>query len=490
MTDVVLALDIGTSSSRAIVFDSQGRSVDELRAQVHYEPRTDGEGAAEFTGDDLVDHISDCIDKVLARVDSGKYRLCAVGMCTFWHSMIGIDRKGKAVTPLYTWADTRPKGAAGELAQGFDVAAYHARTVGAIHPSYFPARLSWLRKSEPELFEMVDRWVSPGEYLYNGFFGEMGCSVSMASGTGLFNQNQCAWDSNTLDFLPISAKNLSPIIDIDTPARGLVEPWRSRWPQLSDVPWVPAIGDGASSNLGSGCDTDHRIAINLGTSGAIRVLWSSKSVEIPPELWCYRLDRDRLVRGGAFSDGGSVFAWMRDTLKLSETSDSLEKAIEAREPFAHGLLFLPFLSGERSTGWRPEASATIHGLRSSTEPIEILQASMEGVALRFSLVAELLGREFPQASEIRASGGALGESETWAQMICDALGKPIIVTAESEASSRGAALVALSAAGFPTDEQHVPLEAGRKLKPNSDRVQKYRIALERQQDLYQRLHSF
>jgi len=193
--------------------------------------------------------------------------------------------------------------------------------------------------------------------------------------------------------------------------------------------------------------------------------------------------------GGAFSDGGSVFAWMRDTLNLSGSNDSLEKAMEGREPFAHGLQFLPFLSGERSIGWRPEASATIHGLRASTQPLDILQASMEGVALRFSLVADLLSKQFPHADEIRASGGALGESETWAQMVCDALGKPIVVTAESEASSRGAALTALAVAGYPTDEANVPLEKGKLRKPNPKHAKKYREALRQQQELYEQLKS-
>lgn len=487
MTDLVLAIDIGTSSARAIAFDTAGRAVEGLREQVHYEPRTDDEGASEFSPDELVDHAARCIDLALKRVVGTDGRFVAVGVCTFWHSMLGIDSAGRSVTPLFTWADTRSETAVAELRANLDPTAYHSRTGCALHPSYFPARMAWLEKRDPGVFMRAARWISPGEYLFQRLFGESRCSVSMASGTGLFNQNACDWDDMTLDALPIGREQLSSPVDIDSPSRGMTNEFADRWPALAQVPWVPAIGDGASSNLGSGCDTDRRIAINLGTSGAIRVLWPAGSVDIPPDLWCYRLDGKRFVMGGAFSDGGSAYAWMRDTLNLPGSDDELEHRLADQSPFAHGLTFLPFLSGERSTGWRPGARATMHGLRIATEPLEILQAAMEGVALRFALVAGSLRRVFPNVTEIRASGGALGKSMVWAKMICDAIGQPLNVIAESEASSRGAALVALEAAGFPLGDDHTTAQTGHVLQPNADRHVRYGEALAAQQNLYARL---
>lgn len=487
MIDCVLALDIGTSSARAIAFDTAGRAVDGLREQARYEPRTDDEGASEFDADELIVHAARCVDAVAERADRAGIRFAAVGATTFWHSMVGTGADGRAVTPLYTWADTRAESAVATLREQLEPSAYHARTGCALHSSYYPARLAWLAREQPDLFRRAERWMSPGEYLYRNLFGDGRCSVSMASGTGLLNQNAADWDDETLAALPIARENLNALSDIDSPARGLGEPWRDRWPALAEVPWVPAIGDGAASNLGSGCDTDRRIAINLGTSGAIRVLFRADRVEIPPDLWCYRLDRHRFVMGGAFSDGGSVYAWMRETLNLSGSDDEIELRLAKREPFSHGLTFLPFLSGERSTGWRPDAAATLHGLRLSTDPLDILQAALEGVALRFALVAAFLHRVFPHATEIRASGGALGQSEVWAQMICDAIGQPVHVTAETEASSRGAALTALAAAGYPVDNVHTPVETGRVFHPESRRHELYQEALAAQQDLYRRL---
>lgn len=472
-----------------MVFDAEGRAVEGLRAQAEQRTRNDPPGTSEIDADALVERVVGCVDAVLGQAGAQARRIAAVGVCTFWHSMVGVDAAGRTVTPLYTWADARPGAAARRLQERLDVGAVHARTGCAIHPSYYPARLLWLSEADPALYRRVAKWLSPGEHLFQTLFGEARCSVSMASGTGLFDQNACDWDDAMLAALPLTRDNL-PRLEEDegttVASLSLRAAWAQRWPALANVPWVPAIGDGAASNLGSGCATDRRIAINLGTSGAIRVLWRAARVEIPPELWCYRLDRARFVMGGAFSDGGSVHAWMRRTLALpGETS--LELALASRPPDAHGLTFLPFLGGERSVEWRPDARATLHGLTLGTTPLDILQAGMEGVALRFALVEEVLRRQFPQAEEIIASGGALGQSPVWAQMIADALGRPLTLSAESEASSRGAALVALRAAGLLADEADAPAPPGRTLEPDPARHAVYRRALERQQALYRAL---
>jgi gluconokinase len=484
----VLALDIGTSSSRAIVYDHAGSAVPSLKEQRAYEPRTDADGTSEFDPDFLVEQTALCIDGVLKKAggDAGKIR--AVGACTFWHSMAGVNKGGRPVTPLITWADTRSADAARRLKQKVDPAPVHARTGCAIHPSYYPARLLWLSESDPAAFRKVDRWLSPGEYLHLCLFGETRCSVSMASATGLFHQNACDWDDEMLAAVPCSRENLAPLADLDAPLTGLRPEWSSRWPALAQVPWVPAVGDGAASNLGSGCDTDGRIAINLGTSGAIRVLWEADRVEIPDALWCYRLDRHHFVMGGAFSDGGVVYPWLRETLQLLPDAD-VERELAASQPDGHGLTFLPFLAGERSTGWRPEARATLDGLSLATTPLDVTQACMEAVALRFTLVADVLRRKFPKATEVVVSGGVAPKSPAWTRMLADALGVPITVSAESEASSRGAALIALEAAGVLQYEE-APRPAGRVVPSDPDRHGVYRRALARQQALYERLVDF
>jgi gluconokinase len=333
----------------------------------------------------------------------------------------------------------------------------------------------------PEVFEKTERWVSPADYFYARFFGEpYQVGTSMASGTGLFDQNRRRWDGETLKALPAEEVQLSAISD--EPRRGLAREWAERWPVLRETPWLPAVGDGACSNVGSGCTGSDRLALMVGTSGAMRVLWKAESVEIPDGPWCYRADAERYVMGGALSDGGNLIEWLRNTLRLPDTKET-ERQLSAMEPDSHGLTFLPLLAGERGPGWADRANGTVSGLSMSSKPVEILRAAMEAVAFRFALIAEMLDTASPGEKEVIASGGGLLHSPTWTRIMADTLGRPITLSGVNEASSRGAALIALEALGGPEIEAaDVPL--GETFEPDTSRHEVYREAMERQRRLY------
>lgn len=215
---------------------------------------------------------------------------------------------------------------------------------------------------------------------------------------------------------------------------------------------------------------------------------SSKANEnqLPLGLWRYRADRKRPIIGAAFSDGGDVFAWMSRTLQLP-TGDELEAKIAEMEPGEHGLTFLPFLGGERSIGWNPAARASLTGLWLDSQPIEIMRCALESVALRFTLAANLLRETFPEAKAIVASGGALTKSPAWSQIFADALGEPVTLAEEAEASSRGAALLAMEASGMISSLEKAEAKMGKTYEPNVLNHKKYVAMLDKQQDNYRRL---
>jgi gluconokinase len=177
---------------------------------------------------------------------------------------------------------------------------------------------------------------------------------------------------------------------------------------------------------------------------------------------------------------------MTRTLQLPQ-GEALEQQLAGMEPCAHGLVFLPFLAGERSIGWNLDSRASLIGMNLNTRPLDILRAGLEAVALRFALASELLRGLFPSADRIVASGGALAHSPAWAQIFADALGQPITLAAEPEASSRGAALLAMEAAGSIASIEDVEARSGRTYEPNARHHDRYRAMLERQQALYARL---
>jgi gluconokinase len=480
---MVIALDLGTSSARATLYDARGRAVDGRFHQVRYAPSTTRDGGVEHDPARLLDAAAACLDAVVraARHDDVQ----AVGITAFWHGLLGFDAGHRPVTPLLTWADSRSVREADLLRDALDEDALHARTGCHLHTSYWPAKLRWLARERPADVRRIDRWGSIGEHLELAFFGEAATSLSMASGTGLLDQETLGWDVEALAAAGIDRARLFPLVSPSDGRRGLRAPWAGRWPALRSVPWFPAIGDGAASNLGSDCTDPGRIALNVGTSAALRVV-TDADTSPPRGLWRYRLDRRRSVLGGATSEGGNVYAWCRQVLQLPD-EDAVERALAERAPDVHGLTVLPFLAGERAPGWRGDRRAAIAGLSLDTTALDIAHAALEAVALRLTLVYALLAPRASSDHIVVASGGAISRSRAWTQMLADALGRPVHASPEREATSRGAALLALESLGALADVRTVQAPLGEVFTPEAARHARYAAALERHRRLDQRV---
>ena len=435
----VLALDIGSSSVRAQVFDERAEPVDELRQ-------------AAYGGDDP-DEIVRLVREVIAGREAD-----FTGVACFGHSLLALDADGRPLTPVLGWRDNRAAGAAAKLRDRLDPAAVHARTGQFLHPAFWPAKLLWLAETEPEVFRRAARFVSCADYVYAELLGaEPAASLSLASGTGLLDLGRNCWDAELLETAGVEEERL---------------------PVVSDAPhgsWFPALIDAACSNLGAGCTGRQRAALMVGTSGALRILYETERPQPRPGLFLYRLDEHRVVEGGALSDGGNLAAWLRQTLAGADGPPA------GRGPGDHGLTFLPFLGGERSTGWDATATGAVTGLTFATTALDLRQAALEGVAFRFAAVADLL----PGVEEVVATGSALLHDPEWIQMMADALRRPVTVSGVPEASLRGAAVATLGRIGG----QVVDAALGIVFDPRKDRADAYRLARDRQQRLYEVLRG-
>nr|MDQ6908602.1 FGGY-family carbohydrate kinase [Chloroflexota bacterium] len=360
------------------------------------------------------------------------------------------------------------------------------RTGCMLHAMYLPAKFVWLAEDDASLMGRVAHWMSFAEYFHFTCFGERACSLSMASGSGLLNLNQCRWDDAMIEALPIRAEQLSPLRDVDEPHSGLIGAYAERWPALANIPWYLSLGDGAASNLGSGGVNGSRIAVNAGTSTAMRLVLPAESVWVPDGLWAYRVDRRHFVVGGAESNGGNAWAWLKERMRLAD-DDATSEAIAAVPPDGHGLTVLPFLAGERSPNYNARARGAIVGLALDTTAAEIARAFLEAISYRLALMYRIIAANYPEATEIIISGAALLHNPMWMQMLADVLGQPLVVSAEAEATSRGAALIALEQLGAIPSWADVPVALGKTVAPNMDAHRVYDAAIARQEQLYRLL---
>ena len=486
---VVLALDIGTSSTRALLFDHRGRSIPGSECQISVDLIATHDGGAELATEPLFELVCKTIDATAARATSP---IASVGISCFWHSLLGLDADGAPVTPVYLWADTRSRFAVEAIRQAYDPDQLWRNTGCFVHSSYWPGKLRWLQESDPALIGQVHEWVAFSDFLLRRLVGYRGTSVSMASATAMMNQHTCQWDD-----LAIRAANIDPgtlpTINATSESLGPIQTdLATRWPTLASAQWFAAYGDGACANVGSGGTGPNRIALTVGTSGAVRMVEPMRRIsEATDNLWTYRIDAERAVLGAAISNGGKVVEWLSERTggAIGDTDWDTAAALPID---AHGLTVLPFLAGERAPIWNDWVTGAIVGLRLATTPPEIIRAGMESVTWRLALLYQALGGHAEDPHEIVANGGAILRSPAWLQLLADAPQHQIIaLPADEEASARGAALLALQAAGMidSLDDADDPARDGQRITPNPAHADACKRAIARQQTLFAALYD-
>lgn len=438
---LVMALDVGSTATRGAIYDAHGRPI-RPRAKVPHVFTTDLAGTCTIDADQVVDELIEVIGNLVTDRITG--RIGGVAIDTFASSLVGVDADGNACTPCFTYADARPGPFVTRLRQECDEAAIQQRTGTRFHSSYLPARFRWLEAEQPGVAARVARWMSLGEYFHLKVIGTTAAGMSTAAWTGLLDRRTGEWDADMLAVCGIRADQLSPINPPDQTLTAARVCFANRWTPLAGVRWFPVIADGFSANLGSGAHTPDTAVISLATSGAIRVLVpdpiGGAGVELPSGLWSYRVDRGRSLVGGAINDVGRAMTWLRSILQLP-WEQRIQEVLSA-DP-GDTPLVLPFLTGERSTGWQAGARAALTEVRIATTAEDLLRGVMEGVALSYVRVADQLARVAGRPSRILASGRVTQEIPGFLPLMADALGTPMSPVTIKRSTLHGTALHAL-----------------------------------------------
>ncbi|MBI2965678.1 MAG: gluconokinase [Chloroflexi bacterium] len=481
---LVLAIDIGSTSIRARLYDAAAWQVGGAGATVAHAVPFTPDGGSEDDPAKLCADVETVIDRVMAHPAAGAAEIGGVGLSTYVGNMLGIDRAGAAVTPLYSYADSRSAQDVEQLRPRLGTPDHYTRTGAPLHTAYQAPRIAWLKRTRPDSFDDAYLWTDLGAYLYGRWFGtvDIPSSYSVASWSGMLDRFRLTWDVPTLEAVGVDPDRLPKLADYTTAMRGLARPYAKRWPRLAQVPLFLAVADGAAANIGVGCVGADSCALTAGTTGAMRAVVPGTPDIAPNGLWAYRLDADYSVVGGAVTDAGSLFQWLMTNLRLPR-SRALEEALAASPAAAHGVSVMPFLRGERSPGWATDATAAFLGVRATTTGVDLVRASLEAVAYRFVLIWRLL-RQVAPAREIVVGGRAARSSPAWMQIMADALQMPLVGSVEQGTTTRGIAVMALKALGVIERYDSLPVPRLERYLPNADNGAAHHSALAAHEALY------
>ncbi|MDQ6862121.1 MAG: FGGY family carbohydrate kinase [Verrucomicrobiota bacterium] len=454
---VVLALDIGSSSVRSALFRETGARILRSGASRKYAMRYSSDGGAELDPQVVLRATRTCVAET--RSTARNAHAIAISGSAFWHGLLGVDAKGVPLTPIYMWADTRSAGEAANMRRQLSERKIQLRTGCLLRAPFWPAKLAWLERRD------VARWLSPAAWIFEQLFGVAGTSDSMASGTGLYNWRTRSWDEELCRLVAVPIDKLGAI-------------------ENAEQTTFTAIGDGAASNLGSGADNKRKLAINIGTSAAVRAIIPRRLLSparLPHGFFRYVVDQERDVIGGAVSNAGNLRSWCMRELRIRDDAEA-ERALSRSAAAEDALTVLPFWVEERAPTWPENLHGAIAGVRQVTSAADVLRVTTTAVYYRLAAIADELEAALGRSTEIIVSGGIL-HSPASLDILADALGRDIRVCSEMESSLRGAARYALEHLGYRV----APLRNGKLIRHRPSLAAKHRDRRARQEEVERRL---
>lgn len=443
----ILGVDIGTGSVKAVAVGLGGEAF--ASAQNHYPMMQPAPGYAEQDSELIWQGFLDCINKVVTQLRNPPE---AISLSCAMHSLILVDAEGKPLTNMINWADIRSAEIAEKLRfdpEGKNLYEQNGTPVYSMSPL---SKILWFKQNQPELFAQAAKFISIKELIWFRLFGQFQVDHSIASATGLFNILNFGWNKNTLKLAGIDENQLSEPVSTKYLRNDARDEICQKLNLKQDTFWVIGANDGCLANLGSGANQPGVAALTIGTSGAVRVASSKPLYNFKAMTFNYILDEKTYICGGAINNGGLVLNWLLEKFMSIKTvsAESYQQVFDLVKTVSagsNGLLFLPYLTGERTPLWDSNSCGVFFGIKTNHTQSHFLRAALEGVcyAIRSVLDAVLQSAEIVQ--EIRVSGGFTA-SEVWLQLMADITGKKLIVVQAEDASAIGAAYLAIQTGKF------------------------------------------
>ena len=458
----LIGLDIGTSSTKAIAFDLLGNIIS--KSNIGYPILNPKPSWSEQDPDEMLAAVVNSIKNVVNENANNGNELLAISFSAAMHGIIAVNKKGEKLTDCIIWADTRSTKVADSIKNSEIGHKIYMRTGTPIHPMSPLCKITWMRDNMKEIFKNTSKFVSIKEYVFFKLFGKYVVDYSIASATGLFDIYDLAWNKNALEVAGINEDKLS----IPVPPTQIFKEMNKEYADLMgidvDTPFVIGASDGCLANLGANAIKPGDAAVTIGTSGAIRIIADKPKNDESERIFSYILTQDHFVLGGPVNNGGIIFRWFRDNFSQIEraTADSLgidtyellTKEASKVPAGANGLIFLPYLLGERAPHWDANLKGVFFGINITHKREHFLRALLEGVIFGVYSVGKALEETTGNIDTIYATGGFV-RSELWVQMLSDVFNKKVVVAESYESSCLGAVVIGMKAIGLINNIEEV-----------------------------------
>ncbi len=496
MQQYLLGIDIGTSACKVAIFDRGGKVVSATTGDYPvYYPQP---GWAEQNPEEWWHAVCKATQGALEKAGICAEEIAGVGIDGQSWSAIAVDKEGKVLTNTPIWMDTRAKDICEELNEKVGAERIFAVAGNSLQPSYTTAKIIWYQRNLPEIYSQTHKILQSNSYIAYKLTGVMSQDVSQGYGFHCFDMHTGTWDANMCKALGIPMEMLPDIYPCHAVIGAVHEKAAAECGLLSGTPVVAGGVDAACGTLGAGVIRSGETQEQGGQAGGMSICIDTYKSDprlilgfhVVPDCW--------LLQGGT-TGGGGVMRWLEREFADFEREEgkrtgksSLELLNEIAEnvkPGSDGAIFLPYMSGERSPIWDPDAKGVFYGLDFSKTKGHFVRAAMEGVAFSLRHNLEVAKEAGAEVSVLRAMGGS-ANSLLWTQIKSDVTGKPIVVPASDTATTLGAAILAGVGIGmYDSFEEAVALtvKEQRTHEPNGDHKTVYDKNYEIYLELYRNL---
>lgn len=450
--ECIITIEIGTNATRILAFDTNGNVIGSMKGfypTFHIEP-----DYSEQDPEQLFITMLYVLKNLLSEVVHPKnYKVISICFSASMHSVLSIDKHGVPLGNAITWADNRAKKEAHELKESALGKTIYDATGTPIHPMSPLAKITWLNKYDPDRFKKTAKFLSIKSYIIQQLTTGYLLDYSLASATGLMNIHSLSWESNALDYAGITSDKLPDLVPVFHSPGKLRREFQKSLGLSESVKIIVGSSDGCLAMLGGGIWEDGKATVTIEDSGAVRVIGSKVLQDSKQRIFNYFLIDKHYVSGGPTNNGGVIFEWFvrqfgdfKTPFDIEYTMENLIREATAIPIGAEGLLFLPYLLGERAPIWNPNARGSYFGINIKHERQHFVRATIEGILYEIYSIGKTL-QEHRSIKSLTVNG-SFASIPVCTQILADMFEMPVSVGKNPDSNAQGAFLLSATDIGI------------------------------------------